>query len=218
MIIPATVLVYNFNLDSQKYGSLTQIIVKKGIISGAIIVALFVYFFMTLVILPQEYLSHKIIEPQPTHTVTLSNDEISLGESFKIEIEIENKNDVADILITSVAFPGLQEIGDEVEIIGYDYTQSPRYIKLGDKINSEYTRGEQITTTHPAIEAYSRNVAPNSSYHMTLRITPHIAGTFEMYVKTIAIPHTTELSHYPHEGFLDPQREYVSVYNVTVNP
>lgn len=191
---------------------------KNVIILGGIILALFVYFFMTLVIFPQEYLSHQVINPQPIHTVKLSDDKIILGKSFVIEIDAENKNDVADILITSVAFPGLEKIGNETEIIGYDFTQSPAHIKIGDKINSGYTSGGQIISKYPSIEAYSRNVAPDTSYHMTLKITPSVAGLFEIYVKTIAIPHTTELSHYPHDGFLDPQGELVQVYHVMVNP
>lgn len=191
---------------------------KKYLISGAIIGGLCVYFFMTLVVLPQEYLSHKVIEPQPTQTVTLLNDEITLGVSFIIEIEIKNKHDISDILITSVAFPGLQEIGDEVEIIEYDYTQSPIYIDLGDKLISEYTYGEPINAVYPSIEAYSRNVPEDTSYQMKLRITPQNVGIFETYIKTISIPHTTELSHYPYDGFLDPQGEYVSVFAVTVKP
>jgi len=191
---------------------------KKYLISAAIIGGLCIYFFMALVVLPQEYLSHKVIEPQPTQDVTLSNDEITLGESFIIEIEIENKNDVSDILVTSVAFPGLQEIGDEVEIIGYDYTQTPTYTDLGDKLNSEYTYGEEISATYPSIEAYSRNVPKDNSYHMALKITPQNVGIFETYIKTISVPHTTELSHYPYEGFLDTQGEYVSVFIVTVKP
>lgn len=191
---------------------------KKFLISGAIISGLFVYFFMTLVIFPQEYLSYSVIEPQPIQAVALSNDEISLGESFEIEIEIESKNDVADILITSAAFPGLQEIGDIVKIISYDYTQSPRYIVPGDKINSEYTSGGEVTAQYPSIEAYSRNVPVNTAYRMSIIITPESTGTFETFIKTIAIPHTTELSHYPYDGMLDPQSEYVSVYSVKVNP
>src|SRR3972149_10188339 len=137
---------------------------KKFLISGVMITVLFVYFFTTLVIFPQEYLSHKVIEPQPIQNVTLSVNNISLGESFKISIETENKNDVADILITSVAFPGLQEIGDSVKIFSYDYTQSPRYIVPGNKINSEYTSGGTITAQYPSIEAYSRNVEPEGPY------------------------------------------------------
>lgn len=191
---------------------------KKFLISGAIIAGLFVYFFMTLVIFPQEYLSHKVIEPQPTQTVILSTNEISLGESFEIEIQIENKNDVADILITSVSFPGLQEIDKAVTIFSYDYTQSPRYILPGDKINSEYTLGETVIAQYPSIEAYSRNVPVNTAYKMAVSITPQNSGIFETFIKTIAIPHTTELSHYPYDGTLDPQSEYVSVYSVNVNP
>jgi len=192
--------------------------VKKVIILSGIIIALFVYFFMTLVIFPPEYLSHQVINPQPIHTVKLSGDKIILGKSFVIEIDAENKNDVADILITSVAFPRLQKIGNETKIISYNFTQSPTYIKIGDKINSGYTSGGLIISKYPSIEAYSRNVPPNSSYQMTLEITPPVAGSFDMYVKTIAIPHTTELSHYPREGFLDPQGEFVKVYHVMINP
>ena len=191
---------------------------KKFLISGAIIAVLFVYFFTTLIFFPQEYLSHKVTEPQPIQNITLSDDDISLGESFQISIETENKNDVADVLITSVAFPGLKEIGDTVKIFSYDYTQSPRYIIPGNKINSQYTSGGTITAQYPSIEAYSRNVAADTAYQMTLDITPKNAGTFEMYIKTIAIPHTTTLSHYPHEGLLDSQSEYVSVFTVNVNP
>ncbi len=81
------------------------------------VTALVVYFIMTLVIFPQEYLSQTVIEPQPTQEITIDFDEISLGESFLIKMQIINKNDISDILITSVGFPSLQEIEDEVKII-----------------------------------------------------------------------------------------------------
>lgn len=191
---------------------------NKILISGGIIAALVVYFIMTLVIFPQEFLSQSIVEPQPTQEITIDFDEISLGESFLIKMQIINKNDISDILITSIGFPSLQEIEDEVEIISYDYTQSPRYIKSGEKLNSDYTFGGHIPAEYPSIEAYSRNVVQDTSYHMVLGITPTNVGIFEIYVKTIAIPHTTDLSHYPQDGFVDPQGEYVSVYTVNVNP
>ncbi len=182
------------------------------------VAAIVVYFIMTLVIFPQEFLSKSTIEPQPTQEITIDSDEISLGESFQIRVQIINKNDISDILITSVGFPNLQEIGDKIEIISYDYTQSPRYIKSGEKLNSEYASGGHIPAEYPSIEAYSRNVAADTSYRMVLGITPTNVGVFEIYVKTIAIPHTTNLSHYPQDGFIDPQGEYVSVYTVNVNP
>jgi len=191
---------------------------KKILISGGMIIALAIYFIMTLVIFPQEYLSQSVVEPQPIQEITIDSNEIVLGESFQINIQIINKNDISDILITSVGFPNLQEIEDEIEIISYDYTQSPRYIKPGEKLNSDYTSGGHILAEYPSIEAYSRNVVQDTSYHMVFGITPTSGGIFEIYVKTIAIPHTTDLSHYPQDGFKDPQGEYVSVYTVNVNP
>ena len=191
---------------------------KKFLISGAIIAGLFVYFFMTLVIFPQEFLSMGIIEPQPIHLVSQSADQITLGDSFEIEIQVTNQNDIADILITSVGFPGLTEIGDIISIKTYDYTQSPRFISPGEKLSSQYTAGEIINAHYPSIEAYSRNVAVDANYRMVITVMPQSEGTFETFIKTIAIPHTTELSHYPYEGMQDAQSEYVSVLSVEVNP
>ncbi len=191
---------------------------KKGIIFGSIIAALSIYFIMTLVIFPEEYLSHAVIEPQPIQSSSTLVNEITLGESFDIQINIENKNDVADILITSVAFPNLEEIRESVKIVSYDYTQSPRYIDIGDKINSGYTEGGQILAKYPSIEAYSRNVPENTAYQMALAVTPKNVGVFETYIKTIAIPHTTDLAHFPYDGQLDYQDEFVTVISVTVNP
>ncbi len=191
---------------------------KKGVIFGGVVVALSVYFFMALVIYPDEYLSHAVIEPQPIQSTSISTNEITLGESFDIQINIENKNDVADILITSIAFPNLEEIGEIVKIVSYDYTQSPRYIEVGDKINSGYTEGGQILAKYPSIEAYSRNVPENTAYQMAISVTPQNAGVFETYIKTIAIPHTTNLAHFPYDGHLDYQDEFVTVISVTVNP
>ena len=40
---------------------------------------------------------------------------------------------------------------------------------------------------------------------MVLLVTPQELGDFTVYVKTMAVPHTTSLSHYPHDGLVDPQ-------------
>ena len=187
------------------------------LIAGALVGVLFVYFFMTLVILPEEYRSHKIIEPQPIHSVIISEDEISLGESFKIEIEMKNQNDFADIVLTSVGFPSLDN-HDLVEVIGYDFTQSPKEIDIGYEVGSDYTYGEVIPAVYPSIEADSRNIPADSQFRMVVLVTPPETGNFEVYVKTVAIPHTTDLSHYPYDGKIDPQGEFVDVYSVEVWP
>ena len=187
------------------------------LIAGALAAVLFVYFFMTLVILPEEYRSHKVVEPQPIHSVTISEDEISLGESFKIEIEMKNQNDFADIVLTSVGFPSLDN-HDSVQVIGYDFTQSPKEIDIGYEIGSDYTYGEVMPAVYPSIEADSRNIPADSQFRMAVLVSPPESGLFEVYVKTVAIPHTTELSHYPYDGQIDPQGEFVDVFSVKVRP
>ena len=77
---------------------------KKYVAIAGTAGVLFIYFFMILVVFPGEFSSLKVIEPQPTHSVSLSTNEITLGESFKIEVDMSNRNDFADILLTSVIF------------------------------------------------------------------------------------------------------------------
>ena len=187
------------------------------VIAGVLAAVLFVYFFMTLVILPEEYRSHKIVEPQPIHLASVSENEIPLGDSFKIEIEMKNQNDFADIVLTSVGFPNLDDL-DSVEVIGYDYTQSPKEIDIGYEVGSDYTYGDVIPAVYPSIEADSRNIPADSEFRMVILVTPPESGPFEVYVKTVAIPHTTEYSHYPYEGLVDPQGEFVDVFAVNVSP
>ena len=187
------------------------------VIASSVAAILFVYFFMTLVILPEEYRSQKIVEPQPIHSTSISENEITLGDSFKIEIEMQNQNDFADIVLTSVGFPNLEDL-DSVEIIGYDFTQSPKEIDIGYEVGSDYTYGDVIPAVYPSIEADSRNIPADSQFRIVLLITPQESGVFEIYVKTVAIPHTTELSHYPYDGKIDPQGEFVDVFSVIVSP
>ena len=64
----------------------------------------------------------------------------------------------------------------------------------------------------------SRPLKPDTSTHFDLVITPQELGLFNIYVKSIGIPHTSDVSHYPYSGILDHQNEYVEVYSVNVNP
>ena len=187
----------------------------KILIISALTAILIVYFLMTLVVLPEEYRSLKLIEPQPIHSVIVSEDQITLGESFKIEIEMENQNDFADIVLTSVGFPSLTDF-EGIEIIGYSYTQSPKYLDIGYEVGSEYTYGELMPAAYPSIEADSRNIPAGYTSRMVVLVTPSETGSFEFYVKTVAIPHNSEKSHFPYEGLVDPQGEFVDVYSVAV--
>ena len=106
-----------------------------------------------------------------------------------------------------------------VEIVTYDFTQSSSRVDIGEKIIAEYSGGlDHVFAKYPSIEATSRPVQPNSTYHLEQVITPEKSGKFSIYVKSVNIPHTSNLSHYPQTGVLDHQKEYVQVYSVNVNP
>lgn len=190
---------------------------KKAILYSALAAAVTIYFILSLVVLPPNYLQRPSIVPQPTLDVELDKNKINLGETFEIKIVSNNVGDPADIQIVSVAFPDLTKLDDSVKITSYDFTQSPRLVLIGDELGSEYTGGGKIVhAKYPSIEAYSRPIESGSKYSMGLAITPETAGTFTIYVKSIILPHTDELSHYPQGGITDHQNEYVQVHTVEV--
>ena len=193
--------------------------VKKFLIYLSAFVILSLYFILTIFVLPSEFLMTEQLVPEPAFQSTLSDSEITLGDSFRLDIVSVNNGDYADIHIVSVAFPDLTKINDVVKIATYDFTLSPSYIYVDEEIGSKYTGGVETTyAQYPSIEAMSRPLKPNVPTHFDLLITTQELGIFNIYVKSIGIPHTSELSHYPYSGILDHQNEYVLVYSVTVNP
>jgi len=196
-----------------------SIYVKKFLIYLSAFVILSLYFILTIFILPSEFLMTEQLVPEPYFTAILSKTNIALGDSFRLDIVSMNNGDYADIYIVSVAFPDLSRINDVVKITTYDFTLSPSYIYVDDEIGSKYSGGVETTLAqYPSIEAMSRPLKPDVPTHFDLLITPQELGIFNIYVKSIGIPHTNDLSHYPYSGILDHQNEYVSVYSVTVNP
>jgi len=200
-------------------GELLSIYVKKFLIYLSAFVILSLYFILTIFILPSEFLMTEQLVPEPYFTAILSKTNIALGDSFHLDIVSMNNGDYADIHIVSVAFPDLSRIDDVVKITTYDFTLSPSYISVDDEIGSKYSGGVETTLAqYPSIEAMSRPLKPDVPTHFDLLLTPQELGIFNIYVKSIGIPHTSDLSHYPYSGILDHQNEYVSVYSVTVNP
>ena len=193
--------------------------VKKFLIYLSAFVILSLYFILTILVLPSEFLMTEQLVPEPSFTAILSETNITLGDSFRLDIVSVNNGDYADIHIVSVAFPDLPRIDDVVKIATYDFTLSPSYIYVDDEIGSKYSGGVETTLAqYPSIEAMSRPLKSNVPTHFDLVVTPQELGLFNIYVKSIGIPHTSDLSHYPYSGILDHQNEYVSVYSVIVNP
>ena len=192
---------------------------KKLLLSALIGVSLTAYFSLTIFILPEQYMSNEKLISQPYFEVKISDKNILLGESFTVDITTTNSREYGDIHILSTSFPDLLEIDNVVKIITYDFTQPPTYIIPGDKIIAKYSEGlEHTNAKYPSIEAMSRPVHPGSAYNLSQIITPEKVGNFSVYVKTVNIPHTSNLSHYPQEGVLDHQDEFVQVYSISVNP
>jgi hypothetical protein len=193
--------------------------VKKLLVAILVVFSLIAYFGLTVFILPEQYMSHEKLISQPHFDAKISDREISLGESFRLDIVTENRGEYGDIHILSTAFPDLTEVGNVVNIVTYDFTQPPTNIVPGDRVIAKYSGGlEHMVAKYPSIEAMSRPIHPGSTYHLSQTITPEKQGIFSIYVKSVNIPHTSDLSHYPQTGILDHQKEYVQVYSVNVNP
>ena len=192
---------------------------KLVLVIIGIIASLGIYFVLGLYVLPEQYILRPQAEPEATLMVQLSDSEISLGNSFQVEMMAENVGDMADILVLSIAFPNLEEIDDGIKIVSYDFTQSPVYILVGDEIGAEYLATQKtVLAEYPSIEAYSRPAQTGSSYHMVLDITPKQIGNFVFYTKSVTLPHLSSLSHFPKEGKIDHSGEFVQEFSVKINP
>lgn len=191
---------------------------KYALVTG-IIAALTIYFFLALYILPQVYLSEPQVKPVPMLTNIDMPAESSAGRPFTISITGANEGDTADIQIISVAFPNITRIDGLVQIEHHDFTQTPRFVHLGDEVGSAYMGLERIVhAEYPSIEFFSRPWHAHVTHHIQIEVKPDTVGKFVVLVKTVALPHTSELAHYPREGFKDHQEEFVKVYSVDVKP
>lgn len=177
-----------------------------------------VYLVLSLTVFPTLYLSKEIPVPQPYFEVKISNPSILLGESFGVNIFSKNIGDYGDIHILSIGFPSLEKITSEVNVINSDFNHQYHFIEKNTLVGSNYTVGDQVELKYALIEIMNRPSPQNGSYDFQLLVTPKNAGLYEIYIKAIEIPHTSDLSHFPHQGMVDPQNEYVAVYSVMVNP
>jgi hypothetical protein len=175
-----------------------------------------VYLVFSLAVFPPFYLSKEIPDPQPYFDVKISNLSILLGESFDVSIFSKNIGDYGDIHILSIGFPSIDKI-TEVKLINSNFNHQYNFIEKNTLVGSNYTAGDQkVESQYALIEVMNRPSPPNGSYDFQFSVTPKNTGLYEIYIKAIEIPHTSNLSHFPHQGILDPQGEYVEVFSVMV--
>jgi hypothetical protein len=190
-----------------------------------------VFFTFSLYFFPHQYLStRQVSQALPKiinvniNTSSLSDmGNLHLGESVVVSITIANLGDTADFQIASVSFPNITDkIPDNIAnriviILHHNFTQSPVFIQAGDEIGSEYAGLTKRTIArYPSIEFYNSPWATNTFYEAQLQVKPVSEGDFVVFVKVVALPHTTDLSHYPTIGIIDQQQEFVNLYHITV--
>lgn len=207
------------NFDySKRPNNITRINTTIIIIVIAVI-SLIIYYSLSIFIIPQLYfLSSSEIKPQPVITAAkLSASKVVVGESFDLTIIATNNGDTADMQLVSLSFPNITSIDSIVKILKYTFTQKPVFIKMGDKVGSEYVGvNKVINAYYPAIEANSRPWYNGDYYQISVEVKPNNVGRFVIFVKTIALPHTNELGHYPRFGIKDYQGEFVVLSSVEV--
>lgn len=182
----------------------------------AVAAALLLYFSLTLYVFPQSY-QIQLRRPEVVVTdVSLSDAEVALGQPFIISVTGTNRGDDADMQIVSIGFPNLTRT-DNVEIISHNFDQTPDLIQAGEEIGSAYGGSAvAVKAQYASIEAFSRPWEGGNSYRINLQAEPEAEGRFVIFVKSVAFPHSWDGAHWPAEGTVDHQQEFVRVYDVQV--
>jgi hypothetical protein len=193
-------------------------LLKAIILTGAVAVALVVYFSLSLYVFPQSYQSIEPRRPQAiVNDVNLSAPTLTLGQALIISVTgTNNGEDAADMQLVSVGFPNLTSI-DNIKILKHNFTQTPMLITPGKLLSSQYSStGESVLAQYASIEAFSRPWEAGKTYSADIEAIPKTEGKFVVFIKSVALPHTWDRAHYPQDGTLDQQKEFVGTYSVQV--
>jgi hypothetical protein len=190
---------------------------RAMILAAGVAAALALYLSLTLYVFPQSYQSMGPRRPEAVVTaVNISASEIELGQAFIVSASGVNIGEDADAQIVSIGFPNLTATSD-IEVIQHDFLQSPQFIIPGeDEVGTEYTGESLAVAQYSSIEALSRPWEGGDTYSIDVRVRPEAEGRFAIFVKSVAFPHSWDGAHWPQEGTVDYQKEFVQVHYVTV--
>jgi hypothetical protein len=192
-------------------------LLKAIILTAAVAVALVAYLSLSLYVFPQLYQSIEARRPQAIVTdASLSAPDIALGQTLTISVTGTNNGEDADMQIVSVGFPNITTT-DNINILKHDFNQTPILIAPGELLSSEYSDTDSsVMAQYASIEAFSRPWEAGKTYTADIEVTPKTEGRFVVFVKSVALPHTWDQAHYPQDGTLDQQKEFVEIYSVQV--
>jgi hypothetical protein len=192
-------------------------LLKAIILTGSVAVALVVYFSLSLYVFPQSYQSIEARRPQAIVTdVSLSAPDIALGQALTISVTGTNNGEDADMQFVSVGFPNLTTT-DNIKILKHNFDQTPILITPGELLSSEYSDTDSsVLAQYASIESFSRPWEAGKTYSTDIEVIPKTEGRFVIFIKSVALPHTWAQAHYPQDGTLDQQKEFVETYSVQV--
>ena len=189
---------------------------KVILLTIGVTAALVVYFILTVYILPQSYQTYFIPrKPVPEVLDVNMPARVTLGQPFTITVTGINNGEEADIQTISIGFPNLTSASN-VKVLSHNFRQTPLLIKIGEKVGAGYAgTAETVNAQYPMVEAMSRPWVHGNLYSIRLQITPEDRGQFTVFVKSVAFP-SWEHAHWPLDGLIDPQKEFVKSYQIEV--
>jgi hypothetical protein len=196
---------------------LYNILLRALILAVAVAASLAAYFALSAYVIPQSYSSSEPPRPEPIVTgVSLSASEVALGQTFTISTMVTNRGDQSDVQVVSVGFPNITST-DGITVLKHNFVQSPFFVQAGQEVGTGYTGFERtVKAEYPSVEAATWSWKTGSTYSIDVQVKPDVEGRFVIFVKSIALPHSWEQAHYPHEGLMDYQQEFVQAYSVQV--
>jgi hypothetical protein len=188
---------------------------RAVILAGVVAASLALYFILSLYVFPSLYQMEPRRPEAIVTNVSLSAPEVRLGEAFVVSVTGTNRGEESDMQIVSAGFPNLTR-ADGVKVLRHNFAQSPILIKAGEEVGADYTGERLVDAQYPSIEAFSRPWPSGNTYSVDLQVMPEKEGTFTIFVKSVAFPHSWDGAHWPREGIRDYQKEFVKVYHVNV--
>ena len=189
---------------------------RATVLGIAVASALLLYFSLMFYVFPQSYQSMGPRRPEAVVTnASLSASEITVGQTFAISVTGVNSGEDADMQIVSIGFPNLTRT-DSIKVLEHDFAQTPILINAGEEIASGYSGTLMVKAQYASVEAFSRPWTSGRSYSIELQVKPEVEGTFAVFVKSVAFPHSWDGAHWPDKGIIDHQKEFVQVYYVKV--